>query len=119
SLRSSIGLRAYGQKDPLIEYKAEAYKMFAELMGNIKTEICANIFRSASSLMAFEQFLVNLPKLQSHGSISAFEEARAASAGSAAPAGGGAKAGGGAVDRGPAVDPDALAAAKAALDADE
>ena len=78
SLRSSIGLRAYGQKDPLIEYKSEAYKMFAELMGNIKTEICANIFRSASSLMAFEQFLVSLPKLQSHGSASAFDDARAA-----------------------------------------
>ncbi len=72
SLRSSIGLRAYGQKDPLIEYKAEAFKLFSELMVNIKTEICHNIFRSASSLMAFEQFLVNLPKLQSHQSASAF-----------------------------------------------
>jgi preprotein translocase subunit SecA len=72
SLRSSITLRAYGQRDPLIEYKAEAYKLFEELMVNIKTEICHNIFRSASSLMAFEQFLVNLPKLQVHQSVSAF-----------------------------------------------
>src|SRR5262249_30997765 len=40
SLRNSIGLRAYGQRDPLIEYKAEAFKMFDELMVNIKTEIC-------------------------------------------------------------------------------
>ncbi len=88
SLRSSIGLRAYGQKDPLIEYKAEAYKLFAELMGNIKTEICANIFRSASSLMAFEQFLVNLPKLQVqiHGGGSAYEDAKALAGPSAAPA---------------------------------
>src|SRR5205814_1593295 len=54
SLRTSIGLRAYGQRDPLIEYKAEAFKVFDELMVNIKTEICHNIFRSASSLMAFE-----------------------------------------------------------------
>jgi preprotein translocase subunit SecA len=72
SLRSSIGLRAYGQKDPLIEYKSEAFKMFGELMVNIKTEICHNIFRSASSLMAFEQFLVNLPKLQIHQTGTAF-----------------------------------------------
>ncbi|MFM7101590.1 MAG: preprotein translocase subunit SecA, partial [Verrucomicrobiota bacterium] len=72
SLRNSIGLRAYGQRDPLLEYKAEAFKLFDELMVNIKTEICHNIFRSASSLMAFEQFLVNLPKLQIHQPASAF-----------------------------------------------
>ncbi|KAB2660475.1 MAG: preprotein translocase subunit SecA, partial [Verrucomicrobia bacterium] len=77
SLRSSIGLRAYGQKDPLIEYKAEAFTLFSELMVNIKTEICHNIFRSASSLMAFEQFLVSLPKLQIHQTASAFAEAAA------------------------------------------
>src|SRR5258706_9758595 len=56
SLRYSIGLRAHGQRDPLIEYKAEAFKIFEELMVNIKTEICHNIFRSASSVMAFENF---------------------------------------------------------------
>ena len=37
SLRYSIGLRGYGQRDPLVEYKAEAYKIFDELMVNIKT----------------------------------------------------------------------------------
>ena len=62
SLRYSIGLRAHGQRDPLIEYKAEAFKIFDELMVNIKTEICHNIFRSASSLMAFENFLRNMPQ---------------------------------------------------------
>jgi preprotein translocase subunit SecA len=72
SLRNSIGLRAYGQRDPLIEYKAEAFKMFGDLMVNIKTEICHNIFRSASSLMAFEQFLHNLPQRTIHQEASAF-----------------------------------------------
>ena len=72
SLRYSIGLRAHGQRDPLIEYKAEAYKIFEELMVNVKTEICHNIFRSASSLMAFESFLRNLPQQTSHQSTSAF-----------------------------------------------
>ena len=72
SLRNSIGLRAYGQRDPLIEYKAEAFKIFEELMVNIKTEICHNIFRSASSLMAFENFLRNVPQQTTHQSTSAF-----------------------------------------------
>jgi preprotein translocase subunit SecA len=72
SLRYSIGLRAHGQRDPLIEYKAEAFKIFEELMVNIKTEICHNIFRSASSLMAFENFLRNVPQQTTHQATSAF-----------------------------------------------
>ena len=55
SLRTSIGLRQYGQRDPLIEYKMEAFKLFDELMVNIKTEICHNIFRSASSMLALDR----------------------------------------------------------------
>jgi preprotein translocase subunit SecA len=82
SLRNSIGLRAYGQRDPLLEYKAEAYKVFEELMVGIKSEICGNIFRSASSLMAFEQFLQNLPKRASHQEASAFDSQAPAAGGS-------------------------------------
>jgi preprotein translocase subunit SecA len=72
SLRYSIGLRQIGQRDPLVEYKAEAYSIFDELMVNIKTKICHNIFRSASSMMAFENFLRNMPKHTSHQETSAF-----------------------------------------------
>jgi preprotein translocase subunit SecA len=72
SLRYSIGLRGYGQRDPLIEYKAEAFKIFDELMVNVKTEICHNIFRSASSMMAFENFLKNVPQQTLHQTASAF-----------------------------------------------
>ena len=72
SLRYSIGLRGYGQRDPLVEYKAEAYKIFDELMVNIKSEICHNIFSSASSMMAFEKFITNLPQRMQHQSTSAF-----------------------------------------------
>ena len=74
SLRNSIGLRAYGQRDPLIEYKAEAFKLFDALMVNIKSEICHNIFRSASSLMAFEQFLHNLPQTTIHETAAPFHD---------------------------------------------
>ena len=75
SLRSSIGLRAYAQRDPLIEYKAEAFKLFDELMVNIKTEVCHNIFRSATSLFAFEQFMHSLPQVTIHQSVPAFGDA--------------------------------------------
>ena len=71
-LKGGIGLRAYGQRDPLIEYKVEAFKMFDELMVNIKTDICRNIFLSASSLVAFEQFFRNLPQHAVHSEVSAF-----------------------------------------------
>src|ERR1035438_3812762 len=72
SLRHSIGLRAHGQRDPLLEYKAEAFKIFDELMVNVKTEICHNVFRSASSLLAFENFLKNVPQQTTHQATSAF-----------------------------------------------
>ena len=64
-LREGVYLRAYGQKDPLIEYKQEAFKMFEVLMGNIKDEVLHNLFRSTSNVMAFEQFLANLPQFLS------------------------------------------------------
>jgi len=60
-LREGIYLRSYGQKDPLVEYKAEAYDMFSQLMGSIKSEVLSNLFRSTTNLMAFEQFLAMLP----------------------------------------------------------
>lgn len=62
NLRNAIGLRAYGQRDPLVEYQAEAFKSFEELMLAIKCEICRNVFHSTSNLKAFEQFLLHLPQ---------------------------------------------------------
>ncbi len=80
SLRMSISLRAYGQKDPLIEYKAEAYQLFADLMVNVKSEICRNIFLSASSLMAFQNFLRKLPQKTLHAEVNAFSTASTSAA---------------------------------------
>jgi len=61
-LRRSIGLRSYGQKDPLVEYKGEAYKYFEELMQNVRLQICTGLFRSASNLNAFENMLAILSR---------------------------------------------------------
>ncbi|MDP4116279.1 MAG: preprotein translocase subunit SecA [Bacteroidota bacterium] len=44
-LKEGIGLRAYGQKDPLIEYKGEAFKLFITLLNEIRDEIVAGVFR--------------------------------------------------------------------------
>src|SRR6266480_710184 len=62
ALREGVYLRSYAQKDPLIEYKTEAYDMFVELMANIKNEVLNNLFRSTSNLQAFENFLATLPQ---------------------------------------------------------
>jgi preprotein translocase subunit SecA len=66
ALRHSINLRTIGQKDPLIEYKREAFTMFADLMGRIKAEIASSLFRTSASITAFESFLRNLPQKLIH-----------------------------------------------------
>lgn len=45
-LRDGIGLRAYGQKDPLIEYKKEAYDLFNKMMFEIQGETVKHMFRT-------------------------------------------------------------------------
>ncbi|MDP3726450.1 MAG: preprotein translocase subunit SecA, partial [bacterium] len=45
NLRQGIGLRGYGQKDPLVEYKNEGYKMFEQLMAAIDDEIVHRIYK--------------------------------------------------------------------------
>ncbi|HEY5653278.1 MAG TPA: preprotein translocase subunit SecA [Pontiella sp.] len=78
SLRESIGLCAYGQRDPLIEYKKEAYHLFMDLMGRIYEEISSTMFRSATSMEAFEEFFQSLPSLQTqHAQASALAAATA------------------------------------------
>ena len=61
-LREAVYLRAFAQKDPLVEYKNEAFAMFGELMDNIKLEVLNNLFRSTTNLQAFETLLRSLPQ---------------------------------------------------------
>ncbi|WP_447599693.1 preprotein translocase subunit SecA [Nitrospira sp. Nam80] len=44
-LRDGIGLRGYGQKDPLIEYKREGFDMFSSMMDRIKSDVLDRLFR--------------------------------------------------------------------------
>jgi len=70
ALRQGVGLRAYGQRDPLVEYKREAYQMFEELMGSIKQDVVSAVFRSSTSVDSFETFLSQLPQTLVHDEVS-------------------------------------------------
>ena len=51
-LREGIGLRAYAQRDPLIEYQLEAFEMFNAMVRSIRTEVVHTLFRAGSSRLA-------------------------------------------------------------------
>jgi preprotein translocase subunit SecA len=44
ALREAVGLRGYGQRDPLIEYKNEGYELFLEMLDNIRRNTVYNLF---------------------------------------------------------------------------
>ena len=48
-LREGIGLRAYGQKNPLIEYKSESYNFFQELMVSLRAAVIQRVFHAQVS----------------------------------------------------------------------
>ena len=54
-LRDGIGLRAYGQKNPLLEYKKEAYDMFNNMMYDIQSETVKHIFRTKFGVQIVSQ----------------------------------------------------------------
>ena len=56
-LRRGVGLRSYAQKDPLNEYKAEAFKAFERLMQQLRTDACSGLFRTATSMEALESLM--------------------------------------------------------------
>jgi preprotein translocase subunit SecA len=56
-LRRGVGLRTYAQKDPLNEYKAEAFKAFERLMQQLRTDACSGLFRTATSMEALESLM--------------------------------------------------------------
>lgn len=52
-LRREIGLEAFGQRDPKVEYKRRSYQMFADMRGNIDESIVERFFRELQSHQAF------------------------------------------------------------------
>lgn len=59
ALREGIGLRAYGQRDPLVEYKAEGFRIFQKLLADIDVNVTQRIFRIVPA-NAYELFMNNM-----------------------------------------------------------
>jgi len=59
-LRQGIGLRGYGQRDPLVEYKKEAFKMFASLQVNIRKQLVYSVFKVGQPIKEAQQQNLNL-----------------------------------------------------------
>ena len=54
-LREGIGLRAYGQKDPLLEYKREAYEMFNKMMYEIQEDTVKHLYRTKFGIQVLDE----------------------------------------------------------------
>ena len=61
-LRQSVSLRGYGQKDPLIEYKMEAYRCFEQMVTQMRQDICFHLFRSSTHQENIEMLLQNISR---------------------------------------------------------
>jgi len=59
-LRQAVGLRGYGQKDPLVEYKSEAFTYFEQMMERVRQNICTGIFRSVTNMRAFDSMVSHM-----------------------------------------------------------
>jgi len=72
-LRRSIGLRGYGQRDPLLEYKKESFHMFESLQHNISREIVYNVYKmldqavAAQAVMQMAPSIIERAKIQFQG----------------------------------------------------
>lgn len=73
ALRTSIGLKAYAQRDPLVEYKQEAYKLFQGLMDKISFAILGRMFRSSTSYEAMVNFLQMPDIVEQHLQLDGFD----------------------------------------------
>ena len=66
-LRDSVRLRAYGQRDPLVEYKNEGGKLFHELQKAIRTQIVNNIFKVGAIIQEENRQRIEFRKPESNG----------------------------------------------------
>jgi len=73
-LRSSMSLRVYAQKDPLVEYKNEAYKIFKTLMDAVYADVAVNLFRiTIQRMMTLEEILASMPQELIHQTFGQFD----------------------------------------------
>lgn len=79
-LRRAIGLRGYGQRDPLVEYKREAFNMYNTLQENIEKEVVYNVFKifeqsvAAQKMIALAPSVIEKARLQMQGAQKTMEK---------------------------------------------
>ena len=66
-LREGIGLRGYGQREPLVEYKNEAFELFDKLMANIDLTLVRRIFRIVPTMAA--QPVINIEQAETNEDV--------------------------------------------------
>jgi len=75
-LRSSMSLRVYAQKDPLVEYKHEAFGIFKSMMDQIYRDVAHNLFRvTITRLSSFDELLASMPQEMIHQTFEQFDGA--------------------------------------------
>ncbi|MEK9157424.1 MAG: preprotein translocase subunit SecA [Patescibacteria group bacterium] len=62
-LRRTIGLQGYAQRDPLVEYKKESFRLYAALREDIAKEVVYNVIKMLSQAFAAQKFLSSAPDL--------------------------------------------------------
>jgi preprotein translocase subunit SecA len=76
-LREGVGYQAYAQKDPLVEYKFQAFNLFQDLIQNINTDITKSIFRVHIAPVAKRQKIWQINRVQ-HDEFGQFQADRKA-----------------------------------------
>ena len=59
-LRDSVGLRAYGQRDPLVEYKTEGHRMFKDFVSNMENQVAGLIFKVGTLQQQTQNVIKNI-----------------------------------------------------------
>jgi preprotein translocase, SecA subunit len=61
-LRSSIGLRGYGQRDPLVEYKKESFRLYKELNDLIRQQVVYSIYKTGDAIDMAPEIIASFQK---------------------------------------------------------
>jgi preprotein translocase subunit SecA len=61
-LKGGIGLQAYGQRDPLVQYKKEAFTLFETMMGEVREDFVQRLFRVQVQPAAARQVIAEAPR---------------------------------------------------------
>ncbi len=73
NLRSSMSLRVYAQKDPLVEYKHEAFGIFKMMMDQVYRDVTNNLFRATiTRLSSLAELLASMPQEMVHQTLEQF-----------------------------------------------